>query len=151
MSKSQLPSLFDDTFFNRSGRHFVGFDHLFRDFDNFFSIAEKVSYPPYNIKRVQNEDNETFVIEMALAGFSEENISVEQTDDRLIVQSRDIETSDDEGEILHRGIALRQFSRQFRVPQGATVSARMENGMLLIEVETPKPHVPETKAIPILS
>lgn len=158
--KSNTPlSLFDDNFFNRIDRYFVGFDNIFRDFDQFFAEAETETYPPYNITRHQTDDNETFIIEMAVAGFNEEHISVKQTDDLLIVKTNvrnydeeedhDVDIVIPNGEVLHRGIAFRGFERRFRIPKKSEVEARLESGMLILTIETPKAEVSISKAIPI--
>ncbi|MEL6682511.1 MAG: Hsp20 family protein [Pseudomonadota bacterium] len=93
-------------------------------------------YPPYNIE--QTSEN-SYRITLAVAGFSEDDLSITVEDSSLVIRGR--QTDDSEGRIfLHRGIAARQFQRSFVLADGVDVGeAVMENGLL---------HVDLTRAVP---
>ena len=83
----------------------VGFDSLFdRLFEDVERNGNKTGFPPYNIRK---NNDEFYTIEMAVAGFSREDLEAELKDSVLTVRSK---TDQDEGEYLHRGIAKRAFS-----------------------------------------
>tara|TARA_Y100000034_G_scaffold35171_1_gene43165 strand:+ start:512 stop:952 length:441 start_codon:yes stop_codon:yes gene_type:complete len=116
----------------------VGFDSVFdRIFDDYSRISSTSGFPPYNIKK---EDNDEYTIEIAIAGFSKEDLEAELKEGILTVKSK---TDKEEGEYLHRGIAKRGFSRSFTLSDGMVVSgADLVNGMLTISL---KKIVPEEK------
>tara|TARA_B100000927_G_scaffold121139_1_gene97678 strand:- start:132 stop:551 length:420 start_codon:yes stop_codon:yes gene_type:complete len=121
----------------------VGFDDLFDHFNNQLEIKQTVSYPPYNINRI---DDLNYQIEMALAGFSKTDIDIKYADNQLTIKSVD---SDDkvEKETLHRGISKRKFSRTFTLAEDMKVNgAELKDGMLLIELEkiVPEEKKPQT-------
>ena len=116
----------------------VGFDSVFdRIFDDYSRISSTSGFPPYNIKK---EDNDEYTIEIAIAGFSKEDLEAELKEGILTVRSK---TDKEEGEYLHKGIAKRRFSRSFTLSDGMVVSgADLVNGMLTINL---KKIVPEEK------
>ena len=121
----------------------VGFDDLFDHFNNQLEIKQTVSYPPYNINRI---DDLNYQIEMALAGFSKNDIEIKYADNQLTIKS--IESEDkDEKETLHRGISKRKFSRTFTLAEDIKVNgAELKDGMLLIDLEkiVPEEKKPQT-------
>lgn len=88
------------------------------------------SYPPFNIEQPSSD---ALRIELAVAGFSPEDLSVQVEGDQLIVRGR---RSEPQGRTyLHRGIAARQFKRRFQLANSFQVdSAHLENGMLAIDI-----------------
>jgi HSP20 family molecular chaperone IbpA len=88
------------------------------------------SYPPFNIEQPTSD---SLRIELAVAGFAPEDLSVQVEGDQLIVRGR---RSEPQGRTyLHRGIAARQFKRRFQLANGFQVeSAHLENGMLAIDI-----------------
>lgn len=127
---------------------FAGFDKVWVGFDDQFAKLSKVhedlaksipNYPPYNIKKTG--DN-TYVIEMAVAGFGEQNIEMTLDGDKLIVKgSIDSEGADEN--FLFKGIANRAFTRTFALDDQIEIqNAEMLNGMLQIFLER---IVPESK------
>jgi HSP20 family molecular chaperone IbpA len=114
----------------------LGFEALEERFDRLQKAAD--GYPPYNIERTIDADGtETFLISIAVAGFSERELEVVAEDNQLLVKGR----QKDEGtrEFLHRGIAARQFQRHFLLAEGVEVrEATLKNGMLTIAVVRPK-------------
>ena len=121
----------------------VGFDDLFDHFNNQLEIKQTVSYPPYNINRI---DDLNYQIEMALAGFSKTDIDIKYADNQLTIKSVDSEDKE-EKETLHRGISKRKFSRTFTLAEDMKVNgAELKDGMLLIELEkiVPEENKPRT-------
>ena len=103
-------------------RSFIGLD---REMENFLFDSNK-SYPPYNIKRVDNG----YILEIALAGFKKSDIEVTVENNILkIVGQKD----KCECEYIHKGIAARQFVLSILLSMGTRVEdARMEDGLLVI-------------------
>ena len=111
----------------------LGFDHFERMLDR-ASKASQEGYPPYNIEQIG--DN-VLRITLAVAGFSMGDLNVSLEDNQLIIRGRLEENAEDEGRVyLHRGIASRQFQRNFVLAEGIEVQgASMDNGLLFIELE----------------
>ena len=124
----------------------VGFDDLFDHFNNQLEIKQTVSYPPYNINRI---DDLNYQIEMALAGFSKKDIEIKSADSQLTIKS--VENDDkDKKETLHRGISKRKFSRTFTLAEDIKVNgAKLKDGMLLIELEKIVPEEKKPRTIDI--
>jgi len=123
-------------------RSFIGFDRVFNELANAQSAFVKYipSYPPYNIKKV---DENTYTIEMAVAGFGRSDIDVELDGDTLKVAGR---VSQDESNYLYKGIAERAFARQFKLADSVEVkNATMMNGMLKITLENMMKMLPVKK------
>jgi len=115
----------------------IGFEKLFDQLDEFIHHSKKLpSYPPYNIKR----DGDNFTIEMALAGFSKDDIEVTVTEDMLTVSSNKENSKKDE---LYKGISDRKFTRNFSMADDIVVkSVELKNGLLTIKLER---EIPEEK------
>ena len=113
----------------------LGFDHFERTLDR-VSKASADGYPPYNIEQVSDD---LLRISIAVAGFTEADLSVQTEDSQLIVRGRQQE--DEKSRIyLHRGIAARQFQRSFVLAEGIeVVGAWMDNGLLNIDLRRPSP------------
>ena len=115
----------------------IGFEKLFDQLDEFIHHSKKLpSYPPYNIKR----DGDNFTIEMALAGFSKDDIEVTVTEDMLTVSSNKENSKKDE---LYKGISDRKFTRNFSMADDIVVkNVKLKDGLLTIELER---EIPEEK------
>lgn len=88
-------------------------------------------YPPYNIER---RDDDSFRITLAVAGFSEDTLSITVEDRQLTIGGRQNEDTP-ERVYLHRGIAARQFQRVFVLADGVEVKdATLNNGLLFVEL-----------------
>ena len=122
----------------------IGFDSLF---DRIPTVAQQDNgYPPYNIRKV---DNYIYVIEIALAGFSERNIEVEVADGVLSVRSKE-DKDTVETEYVHRGIARRAFSRTWTLSDDMIVNgAEFQNGLLNINLEKVVPDEKKSRIVPI--
>ncbi len=113
----------------------LGFDSFEERIDRLARSAE--GYPPYNIERTTGEDGaERFHISIAVAGFAQSDLEVSVEDNQLQVRGRQ---KDEPGrDFLHRGIATRQFQRNFLLADGMNVKdATLGHGMLVIILERP--------------
>ena len=114
-------------------RSTVGFDRLFGMLDQLAPTDGAPSYPPYNIERT-GED--AYRVSMAVAGFSEDEISVEAHRNVLTVKGEKSEESKDGVEYLYRGIASRAFERRFQLADHVEVGgAELKNGLLHIDLK----------------
>ena len=113
----------------------VGFDSIFDHFERMFDDDFRfptVNYPPYNIRKV---DDYNYVIEIALAGFSESDIEVEVADGVISVRSKE-DKDTDTNQYVHRGIARRSFSKSWTLSDDMIVNgAEFQNGLLNINLE----------------
>lgn len=128
-------------------RSSVGFDQIANMMDRVLSSDGAVpSYPPYNIEKF---DNDAYRITIAVAGFSDEDLSVEVREKALIVSAR--KADEDEGKTyLHRGIATRAFERRFHLADHVRVTgAAHADGMLHIELERQVPEALKPRQISI--
>jgi molecular chaperone IbpA len=140
--------------YNLLPQAFKDFDKLFVGFDDQFSKLSKMhddltkhipNYPPYNIRKVN--DN-TYVIEIAVAGFSKSEIEVEFADDKLIVSGN--AQDDDSADWLYKGIATRNFTRTFALDDKIEIKgAALINGMLKIALEKIIPDHKKPKKIEV--
>ncbi|OEO29207.1 heat-shock protein Hsp20 [Devosia insulae DS-56] len=114
----------------------LGFDAFEERIDRLSKAAD--GYPPYNIERsLDAEGAETFLISIAVAGFAEPDLELTVEDNQLLVRGR--QKDDASREYLHRGIAARQFQRNFLLADGMVVKdAILRNGMLMIAVVRPR-------------
>ena len=137
-------SLFDN--FNQLTPYAVGFDRVFDQLQNYASHnATSSGFPPYNIRK---EGEYNFVIDMALAGFSKDDIEVEVADGLLTVRS--IKENDENKESIYRGISYRKFNRKFTLADEIVVKdASLENGMLVISLERIVPEEKKSRMIKI--
>lgn len=126
----------------------VGFDRIFDRITALHTEGQVKanSYPPYNITK---ESETTYIVELAVAGFTEENLDIEVKDGQLTIEGK-IDSTDTEKEFLHRGIAARAFSRKFTLAETVVVrDASLENGMLRILLENIIPEEQKPKKITI--
>jgi HSP20 family molecular chaperone IbpA len=114
----------------------LGFDAYEERIDRLSRGAD--GYPPYNIERtVEADGSESFLISIAVAGFAQAELEITQEDNQLLVRGK--QKDDPSRQYLHRGIAARQFQRNFLLADGVEVkSAVLEHGMLIISVIRPK-------------
>ena len=117
----------------------VGFDSMFDEFDRMLDSLDRgqmsTNYPPYNIRKIQDND---YRIEIALAGFSKEDIEVELKDRTLTVRNRANEkiANDESNDVIHKGISTRHFDRSFTIAEDIKVKdAELLNGLLSINLE----------------
>jgi molecular chaperone IbpA len=137
-------SLLDN--FNQLTPYAVGFDRVFDQLQNYASHnATSSGFPPYNIRK---ESDYCFVIDMALAGFSKDDIEVEVADGLLTVRS--VKENEENEESIYRGISYRKFNRKFTLADEIVVKdASLENGMLVISLERIVPEEKKPRKIKI--
>ena len=110
-------------------------------FEQFEQTLNRISkmpaegYPPYNIEQVGEN---SLRISLAVAGFTETDLSIELEDNQLMIRGRQTEEAD--RVYLHRGIAARQFQRSFVLAEGIEiVGAELDNGLLHVDLVRPEP------------
>ena len=129
----------------------VGFDDIFNHFESIFDgNLSNVTYPPYNIVKVGNNQ---YNIEVALAGFNKKDINVTMENGILTIESvkdkQEQEVKDNEG-VLFRGISKRYFKRDFTVADDVEVKgAELKDGLLTISLEKIVPESKKAKTINI--
>ena len=107
------------------------------------------NYPPYNIHRI-NENN--YKIEVALAGYSKDDIELELKENNLTVRNKQKEkVVNEEGNgVIHKGISTRQFERSFTISEDIKIkNAELLNGLLNIDLERIIPEEKKARLIPI--
>ena len=114
----------------------LGFDALEERVDRLAKASD--GYPPYNIERTVAADGaEQFLISIAVAGVSKGELDVVAEDNQLLIRGR--QKDDPERQYLHRGIAARQFQRNFLLADGVIVKeAELRHGMLIVSLLRPK-------------
>lgn len=130
---------------NALTRQAIGFDQMFEQLHRAVGRSEN-NYPPHNVIQL---DDTHFVIEVAVAGFKENEIDVELKDNVLTIKGERVK--DDEGPTyLHKGISTRNFTRQFPLAENVEVrGATVENGILAIALEMIVPEENKPKKIAI--
>ena len=146
MTHLSLRSPFD--MFKDFDKFYVGFDDQYNRLSKLHDDLTKniPNYPPYNIKKTGEN---TYSIEIAVAGFGTQDIEIELADNKLIVKGNasSDETSDN---FLFKGIANRAFTRQFALEDQIEVqNAEMFNGMLKIFLEKIIPEHRKPKKIEV--
>jgi molecular chaperone IbpA len=132
----------------------VGFDSMLNQITSDFftdSFQGNQNFPPYNIIK---RDETSYDIEMAVAGFSEDDLDIDYANNVLTITSKDSEPFKDskEPEYVHRGISARKFTKKFTLADDVIVKdASMKNGMLKITMEKIVPEGKEKRSIKILS
>jgi len=144
MSTSKTLSIFDN--FNQLTPYAVGFDRVFDQLNTYVANnATSSGFPPYNIRK---GGDYTYAIEMALAGFSKDDIEIEVAEGLLTVRS--IKENDENDSNIYRGISYRKFNRKFTLADDIVVNdASLENGMLKIDLERIVPDAKKPRKITI--
>jgi molecular chaperone IbpA len=134
---------------------FKDFDRFYVGFDDQFNRLSKIhddltknipNYPPYNIKKVG--DN-TYVVEIAVAGFARQDIEIELANNTMVIKGN-TSTDEDDNNFLFKGIANRNFTRSFTLDEQIEVKdAEMLNGMLKVFLERIIPEHKKPKKIEV--
>jgi len=128
--------LFKDPFF-------IGWDRHFQDLEKV--VHNSTNYPPYNLVEVSED---TYMIELALAGFKKEDISIEQEKNVLTIKGS---SEEDENKYIHKGIGARAFTRTFSLSEYMNViGVVMENGVLRVLIVKLIPEEAKPKRFEIL-
>jgi len=129
--------LFRDPFFIGFGRELEKLNNLHK--------TNNQSYPPYDILKL---DEDTYVLSLALAGFTKNDVNVSLDKGSLVISGEITEVSD--AEIVHKGIASRKFNREFALGEYMEISgAEMKDGMLHINIYRVIPEDKKPKIIDI--
>ena len=116
-----------NTLFPRSS--FVGFDHLFNELEHVARHAND-HYPPHNILKTGDTD---YLIELAVAGFSRDELNIEVKDRTLVITGEHLSKG---REYIHRGISTKKFKRTFRLSEHVHVNgADLVDGVLAVELK----------------
>ena len=130
-------------------RSTIGFDRLFSLLDQASGAENAVtSYPPYNIERTGEN---AYRLTLAVAGFSETELSIESRENALTIKgAKEAHNAGAAPEMLYQGIAARAFERRFQLADHVQVTgARLENGLLHVELAREIPEAQRPRQIPI--
>lgn len=127
-------------------RTLVGFDRIANLMDQAARLDAAPGYPPFNIEQTSED---AFTIELAVAGFSQDDLSIEFKQNSLIVTGQR-KTPETPRNFLHRGIAERSFERRFGLADHVRVGgAKLENGLLTINLVRELPEILKPRKIEI--
>ncbi|MBO0755154.1 MAG: Hsp20 family protein [Bradyrhizobiaceae bacterium] len=129
-------------------RSTVGFDRLFSLLDQVTAVDASPGYPPYNIERTGDG---AYRISVAVAGFSEPELSIETRQNTLLIRGEKKESATEKkGQVLHQGIAARAFERRFQLADHVEVKgASLENGLLHVDLVHQVPEAMKPRQIRI--
>lgn len=127
-------------------RSTIGFDRMSQLLESAFNDVAQPAYPPYNIEKVGEND---YRLVLAVAGFGEKDLTLTVKEQTLIVEGKQQDRAEGH-KYLHRGIAGRAFERRFELADHMVVEgARLENGLLTIEIKREVPESMKPRQIPI--
>lgn len=146
----RLPTTIDELF-----KHAFGFDRFFDQLDQNTRAMSSTNFPPYNITTDSTKDPNFYMVELAVAGFNRDEISVkvvtEQDIDYLVVEGTKKEEEEKKGETyVVRMLAARNFRRVFTLSDNAHVdedAIELQNGVLRIRVNIWKPELKKSERV----
>lgn len=120
-------------------------------FDRYFNVPshQNGNYPPHNIVKYSDD---TYAIEVAVAGFTKEEVTVEVDQDQLTIRGVKNRPNENTGQIeyLHRGLAARDFEQTFTLAEYMEVrGAKVADGMLQIDLQRIVPEALKPRQIEI--
>lgn len=138
---------FDTTALQQLNRALIGFDRLFNEPGYINQLNQ--TYPPYNVIK-QDEDN--YIVEVAVAGFSLSDIDVEVNKNQLVIKGeRKEEAEKEEVEYLHRGLAYRTFEKTLTLGEYMQVGdATIKDGVLRIAISRIVPEALKPRKIQVV-
>ena len=125
---------------------FGGFDRIWNELDTALtnSVDQTNVFPRHNIVKASDD---SYLIELALAGYDHDDLSVELKEGVLVIEG---EKEDDSVEYLHKGISTKKFRRTFRLNENVLVGeAKFVNGLLVISLEHKVPEEKKPQTIEI--
>ncbi len=129
-------------------RALIGFDTMFDQMERRFANSVSNNYPPHNI--IKTGDNQ-YEIQIAVTGFSKSEISVTVEDNVLVIKGESMATDYAPEAYLHRGLATRDFAKEFPLAEHIeVVGAETQNGMLTIKLIRNIPESAKPKVIDIV-
>ncbi len=127
-------------------RTLIGFDRMSSLIDSATRLDGAPGYPPFNIERT---DEDSFRSELAVAGFSQDDLSVDFKENTLVVTGAK-QPANEQRQFLHRGIAERSFERRFGLADHVRVTeARLENGLLTVDLVRELPEALKPRKVEI--
>lgn len=147
MNKQFTPAFFSQDVFKDFDKFFLGFDEQFAKMQQLHDDLTKniPNYPPFNVRK----DGNTYTIELAVAGFAQNEIDITIDGGKLIVKGNSESIEPDEN-FLFKGIANRAFTRAWAIgDQYEVKDAELFNGMLKIALEKLIPEEPKAKKVPV--
>jgi molecular chaperone IbpA len=129
----------------RNDPFFVGFDRIFDRVNAASKLTTAQKYPPYNIVKT---DENTYLIELAVAGFGPDDVDIELHDGVLAISGKVESTSDDN--YIYKGIANRSFERRFTLADTVEVEGvDLYQGILTVKLKNVIPEEKKPRKIPI--
>lgn len=123
----------------------LGFDHLFEGLNRTASNLASTAYPPYNVVKVSETE---YLVEVAVAGFAENELEIEVVKGELVIKG--ISAEGNPRNYLHHGIAGRNFVRTFALAENVEVKgASVKNGILTVALEVQLPEEEQAKKVAI--
>lgn len=112
-------------------RALIGFDSMFNNFERRFANSVQTNYPPHNVVKV---DDDHYELQVAVTGFSKEEVTVELDQNILVITAS--RENEEEKIYIHRGLAQRNFVKHFPLAEHIEVNgAEQKNGVLTIKLE----------------
>ncbi len=134
---------FDTQALNRA---LIGFDSLFNDVEKRFANSVQTNFPPFNVLK---HDDDHFEIEIAVAGFDKEDVTIEVDQNLLTIKGTRLK-DDNASKYLHRGLAARDFERSFTLAEHMVVGdAELTNGILSVKLTREVPEALKPRLIAI--
>lgn len=129
-------------------RALIGFDQMFDQMERRFANQVQTNYPPHNILRIAENE---YAIQLAVTGFEKSEISVTVESNVLIVKGESMTTEYPAEQYLHRGLATRDFVKEFPLAEHIeVVGAETKNGMLIVKLVRNIPESAKPKVIDIV-
>jgi molecular chaperone IbpA len=129
-------------------RALIGFDTMFDSMERRFANQVSNNYPPHNI--IKTGEN-TYEIQVAVTGFKKSEIAVTVENNVLVIKGESMTTEYEPEQYLHRGLATRDFAREFPLAEHIEVTgAEIENGMLMVKLIRNIPESAKLKVIDIV-
>jgi molecular chaperone IbpA len=136
---------FDTNALNQLNRALIGFDSLFNDVERRYANSVP-NYPPYNVLK---HDENSFEIEVAVAGFDREDVTIEVDQNQLVIRGQRTK-EDDTSKYVYRGLAARDFERAFTLAEHIIVGdAELTNGILRVKLTREIPEALKPRVISI--
>lgn len=137
---------FDTAALNRA---LVGFDAMFNNFERRFANQLNNNYPPHNVVKI---DEENYEIHLAVTGFDPKEVSVELDQNTLVVKGEREDTDITDEQYIYRGLAARNFTRGFLLPEHFEVGdAQIKNGVLTVALKHVIPEALKPRQIKVKS
>ncbi len=129
-------------------RALIGFDTMFDTMERRFQNSVSTNYPPHNI--IKTDENQ-YEIQVAVTGFNKAEISVTVENNVLVIKGESMTTEYQPEQYLHRGLATRDFAREFPLAEHIEVTgAEIQNGMLIVKLIRNIPESAKPKVIDIV-